>query len=343
MANHDPRNPPPATDSAELPKFFADFETLSRLRLRIVGPANYLRHKRHMRPLVLFWAVDDGPVHVWKWGEPIEPLRAAINTTSLFVSHGTFDRICWNIHMVPLGLPPIEIEDSEDNMVRCQKAGIPSGLGKAAEALKFPPELRKLDDHAMRELSRPREPRPGEDPDGLYALDDPEKWAKFILYGTRDIEVLRALNNALPPLTRLERLEWICSEHTNETGIYLDGQAIEQACKLIDIAQQEANAKLQQLANGEITTVGQRDKILARLNASGAVLEDLQAETLEEFLKRPDLSDEIRGIAAARYEAADAAPLKARSMRARRWEDGCAYHVFDFWRAVTGRWSSTGV
>jgi AAA domain-containing protein len=329
--------------SADIGKFWTDFETLSRLNLRIVGPANYLRHKRHTRPLALFWAVDDGPVQMWKWGEPIEPLLAAIKGR-LFVSHGTFDRICWNVLMVPLGLPPIAIKDSEDNMVRCQKAGIPGGLDKAAAALKFPPELQKFDDRTALEMSRPREPRSGEDPDGLYVLDDPEKWAKLIKRGTRDVEVLRALNKALPPLTEHERLEWICSELTNEEiGIYLDGLAIEKACELIGTAQQEANTKIQQLTNGKIKTVGQRDKILARLNASGAGLEDLQAETLEEFLNRPSLSDEVRGIAAARYEAADAAPLKARSMRARRWENGCAYHVFDFWRAVTGRWSSTGV
>ena len=233
---------PAAADS----KFFVDAETLSPLNLRIVGLGNYLRHMR-TRPLALFWAADEGPVHVWKWGEPIEPLLGAINATSLFVSHGAFDRICWNVHMVPLGLPPIPIERSEDNMVRCQKAGIPSGLDKAAAALKFPPELRKLDGRIALEMSRPREPRPGEDPHGTYAIDDPEKWAKFIEYGKRDVEVLRALNNALPPPTELDRLEWACSEHINETGIYLDGLAIEKSCELIDIAQQEANARLQRL------------------------------------------------------------------------------------------------
>jgi hypothetical protein len=103
-------------------------------------------------------------------------------------------------------------------MVRCQKAGIPSGLDKAAAALKFPPELRKLDGRIALEMSRPREPRPGEDPEGTYALDDPEKWAKFIEYGKRDVEVLRALNDALPPLTELDRLEWICSEPSGRPG-----------------------------------------------------------------------------------------------------------------------------
>jgi hypothetical protein len=322
--------------------FWADFETLSRLKLKLLGSASYLRHKRHTRPLLLFWAVNDGPFAVWKWGEPIEPLRAAIKDR-LFVSHGAFDRICWNEHLVPLGLPPIPIEHSDDCMVRCQKAGIPSGLDKAAAALRFPPELQKLDDRTMRELSRPREPRPDEDPDGLYALEDPEKLEKLIKYGKRDGKVRRAVYNALPPLTELDRLDWINSEQINEAGLYLDGLVIEKACGLIDIAKREANAKMARLTNGEIDTIGQIDKILARLNASGVGLKDLQADTLAEFLERKDLSDEVRGIAGARFEAADAAPLKAISMRARREEDGCARHVFRFWGAVTGRWSSSGV
>jgi DNA polymerase len=323
-------------------RFFADFETLSRLNLKVVGAANYLRHKRHTRPLVLLWAVDDDPFQVWRWGDPIEPLLAAIEDRT-FVSQGAFDRICWNVHMVPLGLPEIPIERSEDNMVLCQRAGIPSGLGAAAKALKFPPELQKLDGRIALEMSRPREPREGEDPDGLYALDDPEKEAKLIEYCIRDGEVLRALNNVLPPLTELDRLEWICSEHTNEIGLYLDGLPIEKACALIEIAQQEVNAKLQRLTNNKIKTIGQRDKILAWLNARGAGLENLQADTLEKFLERKDLTEEVRGVAEARFEAADAAPLKALKMRAYRWEDGRAYHVFSFWGAVTGRWSSSGV
>src|SRR5262245_30297033 len=195
--------------------------------------------------------------------------------------------------MVPLGLPPIPIERSEDNMIRCRKAGIPSGLGAAAKALKFPPELQKFDDRTALEVSRPREPRDGEDPDGLYALDDPEKWAKLIKRGTRDVEVLRALHNALPPLTELERHEWIRSEHINEIGIYLDGMVIEKGCELFEIAQQQANTRLQRLTKGEIETIGQIEKILAWLNARGANLTDLQAETLEEFLKRSDLTDEV--------------------------------------------------
>jgi hypothetical protein len=62
--------------------------------------------------------------------------------------------------MVPLGLPPIPIEASEDNMVRCQKTGIPSGLGAAAQALGFPPELQKLDGrHRSRDVAATRTSR----------------------------------------------------------------------------------------------------------------------------------------------------------------------------------------
>src|SRR5262245_26900892 len=100
MANHNPQDAP-ATEPRG--KFYADIESLSRLNIKVVGSANYLRHTRHTRPLILLWAIDDSPVQVWKWGEPIEPLRTAIEDR-LFVSHGTFDRLCWNIYMVPLGL-----------------------------------------------------------------------------------------------------------------------------------------------------------------------------------------------------------------------------------------------
>ena len=111
---------------ADSGRFFADAETISPLSLPIVGPVNYLRHKR-TRPIALFFAVDDGPVHVWKWGEAIEPLLAAIKTAPLFVSHGAFDRVCWNVHMVPLGLPPIPIERSEATWSAVKRRGSLAG------------------------------------------------------------------------------------------------------------------------------------------------------------------------------------------------------------------------
>src|SRR6516165_12075260 len=112
----------PANESAGEPaetEFLWDTETKARLVLRAVGSARYLRDACTQIRLIC-WALGNGPVHHWRCGDPIEPLLAAVKLAQRFAAHNlSFDRAAWNLHMVPLGLPPILLELCADTSAMC--------------------------------------------------------------------------------------------------------------------------------------------------------------------------------------------------------------------------------
>jgi hypothetical protein len=323
-------------------ELFFDFETFSRLSLPACGAERVIRDP-HTEARLLCYALDDGPVQAWRQGESIAPLLAIMPRVTRWIAHniGGFDRSVWNVHMVPLGLPPIPLEACDDTMARCRAIGIPAGLDAAAKIL-LPAEFRKVDKRIMREMALPRRPWPGEAKDGLYKLNDAEHWEPYIAYCKQDVEVLRALHRILPALPDCERPVWVEDQIVNQRGVYLDGPGIDRDCELIAATRQEANARLAQLTGDKIGSTDQTAKIREWLQAHGCELANMQARTLLAELRREDLVPEARAVITLRVESAQTAAAKPIRMRAWRGEDGRVRHSLAYWGAVTGRWSGRG-
>jgi DNA polymerase len=329
--------------------FYWDTETRGRFKLNVkhggVGSERYLRDE-FTQILLIVWALDNGPVQHWRWGDAIAPLLADVQAAERFAVHNiNFDHPAWHLHMVPLGLPPIPIEQCDDTSVWCRALGLLASLEGAAKIL-LPPKFHKAGKAAVFRMSKPRHPWKGEDPNVLHWVDDPESWAELIPYAKQDVEVLRALYQLLAPLsltTANERLVQLCDFKINQRGVYLDGVAIAKACELIAIARQVANTKIRQLTSGTVASTDSLQQVQKWLKAQGCNVPNLKAATLLEALQRDDLTSEARAVIEQRLEAAQAAAAKPIRMRAWRCEDGRARHTLIYHGATTGRWSGTGV
>jgi DNA polymerase len=327
-------------------EFFWDTETRGRFKLAVkhggVGSARYLRDP-FTQILLIVWALDNGPVQVWRWGDSIEPLLAAFKQADRFIGHNIpFDRPAWNLHMVPLGLPPIPLEQCDDTAARCRAIGILASLEGAAKIL-LPPEFHKANKSAVLRMSKPRMPWSGEDRDTLHWDDAPESWAELIRYAIQDVEVLRALHRALPPLPPFEQEVWLRDQRLNEAGIYLDGIGIAKACELIKDAKPAANARLAKITGGAIKSTDRHKAIRDWVNKRGCTLADMKKTSLQKELARDDLPAEAREVLELRLEMAQAAAAKPLRMRAWRCEDGRARQTLIYHQATTGRWAGTGV
>jgi DNA polymerase len=327
-------------------EFFWDTETRGRFKLAVkhggVGSARYLRDP-FTQILLIVWALDNGPVQVWRWGDPIEPLLVAAKQAERYVAHNVpFDGPAWNLHMLPLGLPPIPLEQWDDTAARCRAIGILASLEGAAKIL-LPPEFHKAGKSAVLRMSKPRMPWPGEDRDTLHWVEDAESWAELTRYAIQDVEVLRALHRVLPPLPPFEQEVLIHDQRLNEAGIYLDGIGIAKACELIKDAKPAANARLAEITGGAIKSTDRHAAIRAWVNKRGCALADMKKATLQKELVRTDLPPEVHEVLALRLEMAQAAAAKPIRMRAWRCEDGRARQTLIYNQAATGRWAGSGV
>src|SRR5690606_38917554 len=108
--------------------------------------------------------------------------------------------------------------------------GMPGKLEHAAGALGL--EERKDMDGArtMMQLAKPRRPRKGEDPNGIYFWtpeEAPDKHQKLRDYCLNDVRVEVACFNRLPALRESEQQLWFLDQRMNDAGVFIDKRLCE--------------------------------------------------------------------------------------------------------------------
>jgi DNA polymerase len=320
-----------------------DVETRSRIDLRKAGTWRYAAD-----PSTDVWcvayAVDDEPVGLWLPDGPLPSaiLEAAAYPDRLFVAHNAgFERAISKHILEPrYGWPQIPVERWRCTMAAALALALPPKLAKVAEVLEL--ENQKAGDRIMHQMAKPRLPRRGEDPAGIYWFDDAERLQQLYDYCVRDAECERELACWLPPLSDGEQALWCLDQRINDRGFYSDGGLIEKAIGITEVTKRGVNDELNTITGGEIETANQVEKLLAYLAACGCDLKDLQKGTLSQALRRKDLSDEARRIIELRREAAHASAKKMQALRAWRAVDGRVRGAFRYHGAATGRWSGSG-
>jgi len=125
------------------------------------------------------YAIDDGPVQIWTPKQPIpEEFRiAAADSDWLVVAHNdSFESDIEERLLGPRrGWPINPIERHRCTMAAALANALPGALDKAAAALELPVRKDAEGHRLMLAMAKPRKPRPGEDPNGIYWHDDPER------------------------------------------------------------------------------------------------------------------------------------------------------------------------
>jgi DNA polymerase len=219
---------------------------------------------------------------------------------------------------------------------------LPAALGTVAEVLQL--SARKDDDGArlMKQMARPRKPRAGEDPAGIYWHEDHEKLEQLYAYCRQDVEVERGLFHRLPPLTDSEQTLWALDAQINQRGFHTDGPLLEAASRIAASASQSVQEELARITAGELTSTDQVAAMLAWLGEHGCKVKDLRKPTLRHALSRKELDPVARRVMELRLGAAHAAAAKIDTLLAWRDADSRVRGTLRFHGAGTGRWTGHG-
>jgi DNA polymerase len=321
-----------------------DCETRSLLDLRKTGHARYARDPS-TDCWCACWCLVDQPVQLWRAGEPVpaEIMATAADPECLFVAHNAgFERAIWQHVLVRHGWPELPgVERWRCTQAAASAMALPPKLDKLAKALSL--DHQKAADDIMHLMAKPRAPRAGEDPDGIYWFDDPEHLQQLYDYCLADVECERELFHWLPPLLPAEQELWELDQIINGRGFAVDRLLVEKAIAIATAVDRAVQAELQEITGGEIESTNQVEKLLTWLVARGCELADLQKPTLAAALRRANLAPEVRRVMELRREAAHASANKFQAMRAWCCEDGRIRGAFKYHGAATGRWSANGV
>ena len=294
-----------------------DFETRSRLDLSVVGSWRYSVDPS-TEVLCFHWTMDDGEVERWRPGlPPPRRLFRALEEGAVFEAHVAFFEWCiWHNVMVKRhGWPPLRSSHVVCTAARAAVACLPRRL--EAAALHAGCRHVKLDDSAMKKLSKPRKPTK-KDPREWH--DEPELFESLYAYCDGDVLSERELSDRLPALSKRERRIFLADREINLRGVRIDVDFVKSAMRVNAMIDLDIAAEMSRITGHEVTAATQRDRILRYLRNDGLELADLTAETVEDTLYEADLTERQRRVLTLRQEGCRSSVTKYRAFD--EWRDG---------------------
>jgi DNA polymerase len=325
-----------------IPILFRDIETYSTLNLTKVGAWRYAGD-----PSTGVWcvayAVDDGAIQIWTPDRPIpEEFRIAATDPAWTVvaHHDAFESAIEERLLAPrYGWPLVPIERHRCTQAMALAAALPAKLETVAAALNLPIGKDTEGVRVMREMAKPRKPRPDEDPASLYWVDDSKKLRRLIAYNVRDVETERALYRRLPPLSDAEQILWQLDAAINRRGFHVDIPLAEAARKIVVERRATINRELAELTGGRITDrASQQNRRL--LKERGHKVAGVGKRSVAAVLAhRPD--EDIARLLRLRREGGKASASKLDALFDMANDDRI-HNALRFHTASTGRWAGSG-
>jgi DNA polymerase len=321
------------SDAAKPGTGHVDIETRSVVDLEEVGAARYAADPT-TEVLCLAYALDDGPIKIWRPGEAV-PSEFA--DAIIWVAHNAnFERQIFKHILGPRhGFPIAPIERWRCTMAMALAAALPANLKRLGAALDL--KHRKADDAIMRKMCRPRKPKKGEDLNGIHWHDSPELRKELELYCCDDGACEREAYHVLPALSETEQALWVLDQTVNDRGFFTDGALIEAACAAAEM--DDEIAEFRRLTGLNPTQVA---KIKDWLAGHGCTVSGMDKKTLRHALSRKSISPEARRAVELRLDTAHAAADKPLALALWRMADGRVRGALQYHGAATGRWSGRG-
>jgi DNA polymerase len=217
---------------------------------------------------------------------------------------------------------------------------------KWAEWLSAPPPYEVVTEYTT-PTGKPRVKRQMvQDPPQIATwLDDGPKLMRVADYCAIDVLGEIALDGVLPPLSDREREIWHVDQHMNDRGVHVDLARVEKLRDMVAKEREYLNREMAEVTGGEVTSVTQRGRFQAWLNARGIFCDSLAEDKREAIWDLIRLrGDNAASVALQLYEegsSTSVSKLDAMVAMADRWgriRGNVQYHG-----AATGRWAGRGV
>ncbi len=240
-----------------------DYETRSEVDLFKEGAFKYAAHPS-TDIICMAYAFGDEPVELWHPGLPfpqdVEEALRFPDVASLHAHNAQFERLITQYVLtryVEIDPPPIEAWYCTAAQARARS--LPGGLDDLGACLGLNIQKDKRGKELIKLLSIPQMTEYG---DKRLNLDpDPDLLQEMYDYCVRDVEVERFAEQATPPLSEEEHLDWVINERVNDRGLMVDVEFAQAATEYADAELEEINIKISEATAGEITSPRQFQRI----------------------------------------------------------------------------------
>ena len=218
-----------------------DFETRSRCDLKKHGVYNYAQDAS-TEVLCMSYAFGDGDVQTWLPSQPF-PREVADYTGLIYAHNAAFERlIFWYVLQQNFAL--------EQFYCTAAQARSNCAPGSLEDAGRFAGASMKKDHRGaqlIRLLSIPRA-------DGSFN-ENSELMAEMVAYCEQDVRAMRAVSQAMRPLSEQELLDYHVNERINDRGVLVDAPLCAAAVRFAAAETEEIQQIVHEVTDGAITSV----------------------------------------------------------------------------------------
>lgn len=324
-----------------------DLETYCEVDLRKSGVYSYAEDDS-FEILLLAVSVDNGPVTVYdltKENLPDQILHALVNDSIIkWAFNASFERIClsnWlkKHHPKLLSEGFLSPNSWRCSMVWSAYLGLPLSLEGVGTVLKLKEQKLKEGGDLIRYFCLPCKPtKINGGRKRNFPHHAPDKWAAFINYNKRDVEVELAIKDKLRnhPVPDFLWEEYHQDQNINDRGIGIDVDFVKAAITI----DEESKSKIQEELK-ELTGLENPNSVLQMigwLREHGVTTNSLDKKAVKELLKVVDAK--TTKVLKLRQQAAKTSVSKYQAMVNCVCLDGRARGMFQFYGANrTGRWA----
>lgn len=171
-----------------------------------------------------------------------------------------------------------------------------------------------------------------------------EDFERFYAYNRQDVVAEMAAGARIPDMSEKERRIWLMHMRTNRRGMHVNMPAVLDCLEIVEQAFAKYTHRLREITHNKVETASEVQEIRAWLASTyGMRLDDLDEETLGEWLARKDLPAGAREVLRIRQQLAFGSVKKLYAFLHQTGHDWRLRDQYVFFGAHTGLWNGRGV
>lgn len=323
-----------------------DFETRSELDLKKVGAHMYFEHSS-TKILCMGYAFDDEEPELWLPEDMFLPDRIVEHISNggvITAWNAAFERLAWRHIMVPRvhHCPTVLDHQWQCTMTESLSMNMPAQLKDAAPAFGLDIVKDDVGHRLMMKMCKPRKPRKGEDPEGIYWWKSPEDLLRLGQYCMQDVKVEAAIGKRTLRLRPSENKLYLLDMKINDRGVFIDKRLCQSAKRIVETATARLDDEMKRVTAGGVGACTNVTRLVQWLKSRGVETDSVDRESIEDLLIL-EISDDCRRALELRQEGSKTSTAKIGSMLRRQQADGRMRGNLQFGGAAqTMRWAGRG-
>lgn len=303
-----------------------------------VGTAAYAEHPSTEVLTFSYKIPGDADVSRWRPGMP-NPQRLFdwIARGGLVEAHKVmFERCIWTYQCIRrYGWPPLPAKQLRCSMAKARVNSLPGALAELTAVLPVPVRKNADGKRLLDKFSVPRKPTKKDPRTRIRPEEDPEDAEKLYVYCDDDVRAEEGASGIMMPMSVAELEFWQLDQEMNWRGIGVDRASVRNMIAVLEQAIAKYGEEFRIITGGLNPT--QVQATVGWLSAKGVTMGALDAEAIEEALKRPALPADARRVLEIRALIGSASVKKLYAMERSASSDDRIRDIIIHHGARTGR------